>query len=365
MIRKKVAVVVGTRPNFVKCTCLLKEFEKNKEFFDYYLINTGQHYDRSMAGVFFDELEIKPDLNLDVVGSNHVQTIARSIRKLSDLFSKFVFDYVIVFGDVNSTLACAVAGARYSQRMVHVESGLRSHDRRMPEEINRVITDHISDIHFTSESAGNKNLELESIPPGSVYFVGNIMIDTLVFFSKQIDEADTVKKLGFPLSRYILVTVHRQENVDDKFNLKTIFQALNDISKKYKVVLPLHPRTKGKLNEFGISHFLDKMTVIEPQSYFNFMNLVKNALAVVTDSGGIQEETSYLDIPCITLRDNTERPVTVEMGTNTLVDIHPNRLSLTERIFGCIENPRRRRQEIPLWDGKTSERIIQILKENV
>jgi UDP-N-acetylglucosamine 2-epimerase (non-hydrolysing) len=366
MIKKKAAVVVGARPNFVKCACLLKEFEKNKECFDYYLIHTGQHYDYSMAGVFFEELEIKPpDVHLKAVGMNHVQTIAMCIRKLCDLFSRFVFDYVIVFGDVNSTLACAIASAKHSQHLVHVEAGLRSHDRRMPEEINRAITDHVSDIHFTSELSANKNLELEAIPPASVHLVGNIMIDTLVYFSRKIDTRETWKKLDLPQKKYILSTVHRQENVDDKFNLKTIFQALHETAKKYRVVLPLHPRTKGKLQEFGLSHLLDNLTVIEPQSYLNFTNLVKHSLAVITDSGGIQEEASYLDIPCMTLRDNTERPVTIELGTNTLVGLHTNHSSLLERILKCMENPKHRQQEIPLWDGKTSRRIIEVLKRNV
>ncbi len=361
MIKKKIAVIVGTRPNFVKCTCLLKELEQNKKYFDYALINTGQHYDYKMAGSFFNELEIpEPDISLNAVsGHSHVQTIAKIIRNLGEVFSRYRFDFIIVFGDVNSTLAAAIASVKNNQKLVHIEAGLRSNDRRMPEEINRVITDHISDIHFTSEESGNINLRSEGIEEKSIHFVGNIMIDTLMYYSNMIDNKDTYKKYMLKNKNYIVSTIHRQENVDDPYNLKLIFESLNEIAEKKDIIIPAHPRTVKMLEENKLTNLRKRIKMIDPIGYFDFINLVKNSSGVITDSGGIQEETSFLKIPCVTLRDNTERPITIHNGTNTLIDIHGT--NFVDNIMSGLFDTNSDKHDIKFWDGNTSKRIIKTL----
>lgn len=358
---KKLAIVVGTRPNFIKAVCLLEELNKKKNLFDYTLINTGQHYDYNMAKVFFEELNIpKPHIQLECVGANHIQTIAKIIRDINKIFTENKFDYVIVFGDVNSTLASAISSIKTNHKLIHVESGLRSNDIRMPEEINRVITDHVSDILFVSEESAIQNLHTEGIT-NSVYFVGNIMIDTLVRFRKTIHKQDTYQKLGLRKSNYILSTIHRQENIDNPHNLKLIFELLNSANNHKKVVIALHPRTMKTIEESNLNHLIEQLTIIPPQGYLDFLNLVIHSHTVITDSGGIQEETTYLNVPCITLRDTTERPITCTKGTNTMIEI--NEKEAKKSILDLLKEPKYKTENPNMWDGNTSKRIVNILSK--
>lgn len=362
MIRQKVAVIVGARPNFVKAVGLIRELERNKDSFDYLFINTGQHYDYLMSKVFFEELQIEPHLTLDSArGKYHTDTIANVIRDLTSFFTTYRFDYVIVFGDVNSTLASAIASSKAMTKVIHVESGLRSRDRRMPEEINRVITDHLSDILFTSERSADKNLIEEGIDKEKIYFVGNIMIDALVMNKEKYEILNTYREYGLDKGKYIILTFHRQENVDDYKTLLRICKFIQTISKTFKVLAPLHPRTTSQIKKFELEEYLENVTVIPPQGYLEFINLISNSCGVITDSGGIQEETSFLNIPCITLRDNTERPVTIEQGTNTLLNIFSE--GLEEQVTELLRNPKKRKKEIENWDGKTAQRILEVLKK--
>lgn len=362
--KKRIALVVGARPNFMKAAPLLKELDRRSDIFETTLIHTGQHYDPIMSDVFFQELGMTvPDIHLAAAGSSHVQTIANIIRKMTDVLSKHTFDAVVVFGDVNSTLASAIATSKQRAKLIHVEAGLRSNDRRMPEEINRVITDHISDILFTSEQSANENLKNEGVLEQKIYFVGNIMIDSLAEYLDQIESLNLYKDLGLTSGEYIMCTIHRQENVDDPKSLKRIFSALNDLTEQETIVIALHPRTKTMLEQHQLSDLLERLTVIEPQSYLNFLNLVKNAKAVITDSGGIQEETTWLNIQCITLRDNTERPATITDGTNTL--ILSSEKNISEKIKEVLAKSKKRRKDIPNWDSMTANRIADVIEKNV
>lgn len=361
MAIKRLALVVGTRPNFMKAAPLLRKLRERPESFHVTLIHTGQHYDAAMSDIFLKELGIgKPDIELNASGSSHIQTIAKIIRATTDVFAKQQFDAIIVFGDVNSTLATAISCIKQHQRLIHVEAGLRSHDRRMPEEINRVITDHISDVHFTTEPIALENLKAEGVDEKEIYYVGNIMIDSLKYHLDAIEATQAYKKYGLEDGAYVLATIHRQENVDEAFSLKRIFSVLHRVSTEYPIILPIHPRTVAKLNDFGLAHLLEGIKIIEPQGYLEFTNLLKHAKAVITDSGGVQEESSSLNIPCITLRDSTERPITVTHGTNELVQIMGD--AFENEVISHLRNPKYRTEDIPLWDGEVANRIVDILE---
>lgn len=359
---QRIAVVVGARPNFIKAAPVMREFLNRPEHFEPILIHTGQHYDASMSDIFFRDLGIpEPHFHLGCSGANHAQTVAMVTRRILEVMSTERFDALLVFGDVSSTLGATLAASKSGVRVVHVESGLRSHDPRMPEEINRVLTDHLSDILFTSEPVAHDNLTKEGIDPSRIHHVGNVMIDSLAHSLPRIEATNALGMLGVEPKSYILATIHRQETVDDPKLLERVFKALQDVATQKPVILPLHPRTRARLVEFGRADLLDGLRIIEPLGYLEFNNLMRSAYAVVTDSGGIQEESSWMDVPCLTLRDNTERPVTVSHGTNTMVTVADENLS--QVLLTALKAPKRLKEQIPLWDGQTAKRIADILIE--
>lgn len=357
--KKRIAVILGARPNFVKAAPLLREARKHPEF-DFTIIHTGQHFDFKMSAVFFEEMGIpKPNIMLDIKGEFHTEKIGKMFNKLKRVFRENNFDAVIVFGDVNSTLAGALAAIKNNCKLIHIESGLRSHDRRMPEELNRVAVDHLSDILFTTEPSANKNLENEGVESKDIFYVGNIMIESLEIFKDNINSSGVLEELGLNPKSYVLATIHRQENIDDQKALKKILSLLNDLNTKIRIVLPLHPGTKKLIAQYNFKDLIDRLMIVEPQGYFEFIKLIINSRGVITDSGGIQEETTHLGIPCATLRDNTERPITIELGSNKLFDIKSVNF---EDILSHFNNKFFKRS-IPLWDDKVSVRIFGILSQ--
>lgn len=351
----RIVHVVGARPNFMKVAPVfraLERFPKIKQV----LVHTGQHYDPNMSDVFFDELEIpKPDYNLAVGSSSHAQQTAEILVRFEPIVQALRPDLVVVYGDVNSTIAATLVCAKLGVRVAHVEAGLRSFDRRMPEEINRLVTDRLSDLLFTPSLDGDQNLAREGVDSSKVKFVGNVMIDTLI---RMLGHAHQGTLSNIP-ARYGLVTLHRPSNVDIEARLFLILEALAELSVELPIVFPVHPRTSGKLQEWAhrnpktVLHFLD------PLPYLEFLHLQRQAVVVITDSGGIQEETTFLGIPCLTLRDNTERPVTVTTGTNKLIG---DDMELLKKEVRSILSGTYKTGKIPeKWDGHAGERIADIL----
>jgi len=321
------------------------------------LVHTGQHYDSKMSDVFFSQLGIpEPDENLAVGSGTHAVQTGEIMIRFEPVVLERRPDIVLVYGDVNSTVACALVCAKLGVRVGHVEAGLRSFDRTMPEEINRIVTDQLSDLLFTPSTDGNENLANEGIAPEKVHFVGNVMIDTLV---RLLPIAREQAQLNLP-DRYVLATLHRPSNVDESAMLERIFRALLEISTSIPVLFPVHPRTRKRLGDLGLATDLPaSLHLLEPQGYLQFLALQSSATAVVTDSGGIQEETTFLGVPCLTLRENTERPITITMGTNVLIGRDMVRLrSELQRIVG---GERRASKMPPLWDGRAAERIADLL----
>ena len=369
----KIVSIVGTRPNFIKLAALITEIKKHSEI-DHTLIHTGQHYDEKMSDLFFNELEIpKPDINLGIGPSTHENIMEEMKTKLKNELKKYKPRLVIVVGDVNSTLAGAESAHELGIKVAHVEAGLRSFDETMPEERNRIETDKISDFLFTTEKSGNENLKKERIPTNKIHFVGNVMIDTLLKHKEKAKKTDILKKHSLKGKNYCVLTLHRPSNVDKQEDFENIISIIKEIQKKITVVFPIHPRALKNLNQLGLNKILsesnpeinkDNLKVINPLGYLDFINLMLNSKLVLTDSGGIQEETTVLGVPCITLRKNTERPVTVEQGTNLLVSIDK------EKVVGIavkiINNKIDIKNRIPeFWDGKAAERIVKILVENI
>jgi len=298
-------VILGARPNFVKAAPFFRE-AKNYPRFSFTVIHTGQHFDDNMSKIFFDQMGLpKPDIHLNIKGKYHTEKIGKWFSALKSEIEKIKPHGVIVFGDVNSTLAGAIAAATNGPKLIHIESGLRSHDRRMPEEINRVIVDHLSDHLFVTESSGMDNLKLEGVGKEKVSLVGNIMINSLEIFKDDINKSTIVSDLKLKKKGYIAVTIHRQENTDDPVLLEKILNVLVEVSKKYEIVFPLHPSTENHIRAYGFDGLLDKFRIIEPLGYFDFIKLVKESKAIVTDSGGIQEESTHLGVTCCTMRDNS------------------------------------------------------------
>jgi UDP-N-acetylglucosamine 2-epimerase (non-hydrolysing) len=358
---KKIISVVGARPNFMKIAPIHFQFSKQKDAFRHLICHTGQHYDEKMSKVFFDELGLpKPDFYLGIgSGSHAVQTAGVMVA-----FEKIVLeekpDLVIVAGDVNSTIACSLVAKKLHIAVAHVEAGLRSFDREMPEEINRILTDTISDFLFVTEESGLQNLKREGIPDNRVFFTGNVMIDSLVSNLPLIDASGIRSQLQIDGNEYLLVTLHRPSNVDDPGSLSAILRLLNKHAQGRKVVFPVHPRTRSNIKAFGLEKEISPEIILtEPIGYMDFLHLVKNALAVLTDSGGIQEESTFLGVQCITLRNNTERPVTVEVGTNHLAGTD---IAKVDKIIGEVLGGKVKKGGIPeLWDGKAAERICRQL----
>jgi UDP-N-acetylglucosamine 2-epimerase (non-hydrolysing) len=364
---KKILMVAGTRPNFIKLAPLYHRIKSEAPGIQPVICHTGQHFDFNMSDIFWQNLELPaPDFQLNIKGNGVVDTIGKTLLGINEIIGQQVFDLVVVFGDVNATAAGAIAGAQSRIPVMHVEAGLRSYDREMPEEINRVITDHVSDYLMVSEPSGIKNLKKEGFPDSKVFMIGNIMIECLLRTRKLWENM----KLGSDVQSFydrkpVVATFHRPENVDNTETLQRIVDILLSFSASQPVVFPVHPRTKAKLEQ---NQLLDKLRnnsdilLTEPLSYFEFLRLVSNSRLVITDSGGIQEETSFLKIPCVTFRKNTERPVTVELGTNLMMDIHDP--GFHSRIDTHITQLRDRKLDpIPFWDDKVSQRIVSIIKE--
>lgn len=357
---QKIFILIGTRPNFIKVT-RFKELGIKAEK-EVKIIHTGQHFDQNMANVFFEQFNLVPDYFLEVGGLTPAAQIGQIIMKLEALFNDFGKpDYLIVPGDVNSTLAGAIAANKMGIKLVHLESGLRSRDQLMPEEHNRILTDYMSDICFVTEQSGIDNLEAEK-SHAAVHFVGNTMIDTLVYFEPKIDASPILKDLALDEKTYILATFHRPSNVDEAEKLKQLSKIVIGIAEHQTLVVPMHPRTLKMMTKYGLLDDLkacNNIIMTEPLGYFEFQKLIKHSTAVITDSGGIQEETTYRQVPCLTARENTERPSTIKEGTNTLVkfDIADISLYLNQIINGTYK-----KGQIPkYWDGQTTSRILEIL----
>jgi len=353
-----IACVVGARPNFVKIAPLLEQFSRNPRF-DAILIHTGQHFSREMSDSFFEELEIRtPEVSLGVNGATPIQQMTGIMEKLEELFKTARPDLVLVVGDVTSTVAAALTASSLQIPLAHVEAGLRSFDRSMPEELNRLITDTLSDFLFVSEPSGVRNLRAEGIPSERIHFVGNVMIDTLLKCRSKAGETRAFEKLGVEPKQYVLATLHRPGNVDDPKRLKNLVDVLDGIARTLPVVFPVHPRTRKRMEEIGCAP--ENIRLAPPQSYLNFLCLMDAARLVMTDSGGIQEETTALGVPCLTMRDNTERPVTIEEGTNQLAGSDPEKISITAH--EALARPGQPSRVPRMWDGKTSVRIVEILE---
>ena len=348
--------VVGARPNFMKAAPVLRALNAYPEVRQT-LVHTGQHYDASMSDVFFRQLEMpEPDRNLEVGSGTHGQQTAAVMQAFEPIVLDLRPDLVLVYGDVNSTLAAALVCSKLSVPVGHVESGLRSRDRSMPEEINRVLTDQLSDLLFTPSQDGDDNLLGEGIARSKIHLVGNVMIDTLARLLPKA-EANLPDGIKAP---YALVTLHRPSNVDDLAWLRELLATLSDLSSQLSVIFPVHPRTRQRLNDLGDHSANVRLHLLEPLPYLEFISLQRGAALVITDSGGIQEETTFLGVPCLTVRENTERPITISLGTNQLVGRDLKRLrSVAEEI---LNSPGRdQHKPVPLWDGHAAERIARII----
>jgi len=355
-------MVVGARPNFMKAAPIYKELRLRPSV-EVELLHTGQHYDRGMSDIFFDELGLpRPDLCLGVGSGSHAEQTAAVMVGLERAFVERRPDLVVVVGDVNSTMAGALAAAKLCIPIAHVEAGLRSFDRTMPEEVNRVVTDSLSSLLFTTEESANANLRREGHPEERVHFVGNVMIDTLVEHRARAVALEAWRRFGLAAGGYALVTLHRPSNVDDRETLAGIAGALRELARELPVVFPAHPRTAKRLEEFALAGALGGpagVRTIEPLGYLEFLSLMTSARMVLTDSGGMQDETTALGVPCITLRTNTERPVTVQMGTSELVGSEPSRILAAAR--RALSGDWKRGRTPPLWDGRSAPRIAAVL----
>jgi UDP-N-acetylglucosamine 2-epimerase (non-hydrolysing) len=359
----KVINVVGARPNFMKVAPIVEAMKRREREFTPLVVHTGQHYDATMSDSFFRDLDLpQPDIHLGVGSSSHAAQTAAIMERFEPVVLRERPDWVLVVGDVNSTLACALVCVKLGVKVAHVEAGLRSRDRTMPEEINRLLTDQIADLLLTPSADADENLRAEGIPPERVRLVGNVMIDSLVKHLPRAKESTIGQDLR--LNEYALITLHRPSNVDDPATLERILETLERIGNRIPVVFPVHPRTKKMILELPSAERLlsaaNGLMFIDPLGYLDFLSLYTGARLVLTDSGGIQEETSVLGIPCLTLRENTERPITVTMGTNTIVGTDPNKIIATA--FTALNETARRPVRIPLWDGHTAERILAALR---
>jgi len=364
----KTILVCGARPNMMKIAPLLraiKEHNSQKQTCSItpLLVHTGQHYDYNMSKIFFQDLEIPdPDIYLGIGGGTQGEQTGKIIIEFEKIVNKEKPSLVVVVGDVNSTLAAALASVKLHIPVAHVEAGLRSFDRQMPEEINRILTDAISDYLFTPSRDGNENLRKEGISSKKIFFVGNVMVDSLLCARTKAEQSKMLQSLDLEKKEYALLTLHRPSNVDDKKNLRGIIEALIEISSYIPIIFPVHPRTKRNIIKFGLNKFMPKdnrIIVIEPLGYIDFLAIQMKAKFVVTDSGGIQEETTVLGIPCITVRSNTERPITITQGTNMLVGT--NKEKIQEAALKIISGNLKRGILPELWDGRAAERIINIL----
>ena len=356
--------VVGARPNFMKIAPVIDEMRRRPARIESLLVHTGQHYDESMSESFFEDLQIpRPDINLEAGSGSHSEQTARIMIAFEQVLLKHSADWVVVVGDVNSTMAAAIVAAKMLVRVAHVEAGLRSFDRTMPEEINRVVTDSLADLLLTPSRDANENLLREGVAAEKIRFVGNVMIDTL---RRNLDRARgsrVLERFDLQAGQFCAMTLHRPSNVDDKKTLSGILDALLVIGERVPIIFPVHPRTRDRLAQFGLTDRVQEqksLVITEPLGYLDFLRLYSNSRLVLTDSGGIQEETTALGIPCLTLRHNTERPITVTEGTNRVVGNEPE--TIKREALAALEQPARSSRVPELWDGKAAIRIVDAIE---
>ena len=349
-------LIVGARPNFMKIASIIDAIQKvNEESLKYRLIHTGQHFDKNMSQDFLDQLKIpKPDFDLNAGGGSQAEQTAKIMIRYEKILNGNLPKLCLVVGDVTSTMACTIVAKKANLKVGHVEAGIRSNDLTMPEEINRMVTDSISDYFYTTSRGASKNLSLIGVPTEKIIFVGNTMIDTLIRFETSLLKPKVWNKIGLKKNKYIVITMHRPSNVDSILNIKKLFRTLVKYSRGLEIIFPCHPRTKKHLEKQDLD--FPNLHLIDPMPYLEFNFLVKNCKAVVTDSGGITEETTFLGIPCITLRENTERPETVEIGTNELIGVNPS--SLKPALNKLFEGKWKKGKIPELWDGKSGVRIV-------
>ncbi len=357
----KITIIAGARPNFMKIAPIIHAIQKSKKDgndIDFRLVHTGQHYDKKMSGDFFEQLDIpEPDANLEAGGGTQAEQTANIMIRFEKELTDNPSDLVLVVGDVTSTMACAITAQKLQTKVAHVEAGIRSGDWTMPEEINRLVTDSITNYFFTTSEIANKNLKDSGIQENRIFFVGNTMIDTLLKQRPNFRKPTVWDELGLKEKEYLVMTLHRPANVDEESKLKELMDEIVNHSKYLPLVFPVHPRTAKILDGLGVSH--PRLHMVEPLSYLEFNYLVERAKAVVTDSGGITEETTVMGVPCMTLRENTERPETMTLGTNELLGTDPKAIKpAMEKLFA---GNWKKGGEIPLWDGHCAERIIECL----
>jgi UDP-N-acetylglucosamine 2-epimerase (non-hydrolysing) len=360
---RKLLVVVGTRPNFIKVT-RFKEVARQRGGFDVQVVHTGQHFDDRMSTVFFEQFGLVPDHWLGVQPGSPTSQMAGIMLGLEQVVQQQQPHLIVVPGDVNSTLAGAITANKMGVPLAHLESGLRSFDRSMPEEHNRVLTDHLSDHFFITEQSGLDNLLREGKPQEALHFVGNTMIDTLVAYAPQVESSDVLQRLGLGAGGHVLMTIHRPATVDDPERLAALVALIEELCQGRKVVFPIHPRTVKNLEAFGLKQRTDAikgLVLTEPLDYFAFQKLIATCAFILTDSGGIQEESTFRQVPCLTLRPNTERPVTVDLGTNELVP--PDMAVVRAAIARIADGTFKRGAVPPLWDGSATERIFDVLEK--
>ncbi|WP_299665167.1 non-hydrolyzing UDP-N-acetylglucosamine 2-epimerase [uncultured Polaribacter sp.] len=358
-MRKRIVIVVGTRPNFVKITQFKKVVKKYPEL-EIKIVHTGQHYDKKMSDVFLEQFKIEIDYFLGIKDSSANSLIGEIIIKLEKIVNEYKPNLLLCVGDVNSTLAAAICANKLNVKLGHIESGLRSLDRKMPEEINRILTDELSDICYVTEKSGIQNLKNIGKKEAQIAFVGNTMIDTLVHFTPEIEASTILEEIQQKKYKYILVTMHRPRNVDGKEALLKIIDLFKNLTQKKNVIFSIHPRTQNSFTKFDLFETLNQiqnLMIIPPQNYFSFQKLIKYSFCVITDSGGIQEETTFQKIPCITLRENTERPSTITEGTNQLMSFDTEKI---KKAIIDIEEGKIKQSFVPeFWDGNATERIIK------
>lgn len=355
-----ISAIVGARPNFMKIAPILEEIGRRPRFCGR-LIHTGQHYSPEMSASFFVDLGMpEPQINLEAGGGSQTAQTAAVMQRLEPEFQEHRPDLVLVVGDVNSTMAATLVAAKLGIPVAHVEAGLRSFDRRMPEEINRLVTDALSDYLFASEPSGVRNLRAEGVPESKIFFVGNVMIDTLLKFRARAAQSDILDRLGLSRRGYAVATLHRPSNVDDPRQLAALVGVLKEVSRRVPVVFPVHPRTRQRLEGDGLAG--TRVMLTQPLGYLEFLRLTSEARLVLTDSGGIQEETTILQVPCLTLRENTERPVTVDQGTNRLVGTDP--AAALKAALDTLDTPPPHAEPPQFWDGKASARILDVIESS-
>jgi UDP-N-acetylglucosamine 2-epimerase (non-hydrolysing) len=363
MNKKEILIIVGTRPNFIKVTQFKKEAQAYANI-NIKIAHTGQHFDSKMADIFFQQFNLVPDVFFNVKPASANSQMAEIMIKLEEEIKAHKPDLIIVVGDVNSTFAAALTANKMGIKIAHLESGLRSNDKSMPEEHNRVLTDAITDYFFVTEQSGYDHLVHEHKNKSQIFFVGNTMIDTLVAFEKDIDASPIIDNLSLTPKKFVLMTMHRPATVDDELGLKKLAALIEEVSKTMKIVFPVHPRTLKNMDIFGLGENFRRnknLILTEPLDYFSFQKLVKQSTFILTDSGGIQEESTYLQVPCLTLRPNTERPVTVTVGSNELVPFDiPTIMNYIEQI---INGTYKRGAIPPMWDGNTTKRVLEVINQ--